>query len=83
MSEIVALASQAAAYDVRDARMSVSFGGKECALCAMRAGEYIFREKEQSVVSLNLENSRGQIIVETEKVLVVCERCFGEVCKCL
>ena len=39
VSEIVALASQAAVYDARDARMQVSFGGNECALRAIRAGK--------------------------------------------
>ena len=39
LSEIVALASQAAAYDAHDMHMYVSFGGNKCALRAMHAGE--------------------------------------------
>ena len=83
LSEIVTLASQAAANNAGNARIYVNFGGNECALRAMRAGEQGFRVKEQSAVSLNSENLGEQIIVETKKVLVVCERWFGEVCKCL
>ena len=83
MSELVALASQITVYHARNACMYVSFGRNECVLRTMRAGKEGFHEKEQSVVSLNLENLWGQIIMETEKVLVVCERGLGEVCKCL
>ena len=54
----------------------------QCAQCAQVNKNFV-KKKEQSEVSLNLENLRGRIIVETEKVLVVCESCFGEVCKCL
>ena len=39
MSEIVDLASQAAAYDERYACMYMSFSRNECALRAMRAGK--------------------------------------------
>ena len=60
----------------------MSVGGNKCALRAMHAGEQDFHEEEQSVVRLNLGNLRGRVIVETKKVLVMCESCFGEVCKC-
>ena len=45
----------------------------------MRARNKVFVKE----LNLNLETLQGQIILETKKVLVMCERCFEEVCECL
>ena len=54
-----------------------------CTTRAIRAGNKGFGENKRSDVSLNLKNLRGQIIIQTKKVLMMCKIFSGEVCKCL